>query len=189
GNYEYVIEYRDGFGRVLKSASGTLTTTAGQSTAASATFSYTVVTSTAAAGSSISGYIPLAQVSSIARGSATGTARASGAVVSSNVLTFPEFEANYAGNVNLKVGSQLANGRYNVAVTVFYKNGTVEAKPVFLYEIGPQNAILHTVGWAASIAPAGTTASFGYRPQGSTGAFVAAPVTTSGANHQVALDR
>src|SRR5262249_43007595 len=104
GNYDYIIQYTDSFGRVLKSASGTFGSATGQTTSAGATFNSTQVTSTVTAGSSISGYIPLTQVSSIDHVSATVTDAATGAVVSGNVLTYPEFEANYNGEVNLKLG-------------------------------------------------------------------------------------
>src|SRR5262249_38539647 len=58
-NYDYIIQYTDSFGRVLKSASGTFGSATGQTTSAGATFNSTQVTSTVTAGSSISGYIPL----------------------------------------------------------------------------------------------------------------------------------
>jgi YD repeat-containing protein len=187
-NLDYIVQYTDGFGRVLSSASGTLTPSLRTTTTATATFNYTQITSTPTTGSSISGYIPLSQVSSIDHVSATVTNAATGAAVSS-ALTYPEFEASYNGEVNLSVGSQLANGAYNVAITIYYKNGTVTNQPVFRYEIGPQGgSITHTVSWAASTAPAGTTASFGYRVQGSGAAFTSATVTTSGANQQVAIN-
>jgi hypothetical protein len=95
GNYEYVIEYRDSYGRLLKSAAGSLTSTAGQSTAASATFSYTQLASSAAAGTSIRYFTAAAQWAPVDHVNATVKSQL-GAVVSTAV-TYPEAEAGYNG--------------------------------------------------------------------------------------------
>jgi YD repeat-containing protein len=153
------------------------------------TFSFPQLSSTAAAGSSIGGYIPAAQIPSIDHISAKVTDKGTGVVVANNVLTYPEAEAGYSGQVNLKLGSALANGRYDVAITVYYKDGTVEAKPLFLYEIGLQQVRLQeSIVWAASLKPAGTTASFLYRAAGTNNPWLASAVGVSGANQFVALD-
>src|SRR4030095_2013056 len=100
---EYLIEYRDAWGRVVKSASGAIPLSFSGQTTAQAVFNFTQVTSTPSAGSSIRGYIPLAQVSSIDRVTASVTNAITGAVVTSNVVTYPEDEASYNGEGNLKV--------------------------------------------------------------------------------------
>ncbi len=186
-NYDYVIEYRDSYDRVLKSSSGTFTVAASGTANDTLVFAYTTYSSTASAGSSITGYVAANLASSIERFDAVVKDAASGATVSTAV-TYPEFEPGYAGNVNLKLGSVLADGKYNVTVTRYNKDGTSSAS-TFYYEVGQQTDHLkHTVTWASSTQPAGTTVGFKYRPQGSTGAYTSATVGVSGANHQVVFD-
>src|SRR5438445_11231904 len=69
------------------------------------------------------------------------------------------------------------------------KNCSTLVKPSFTYEVGFQTHIRDTISWPASTQPAGTTASFGWRVAGSTGAYISATIATSGANQQVVLDR
>ena len=56
GNYEYRIQYKDSYGRLLKSSNGSFTSTQGASSSVGATFNYTQLASSAATGSSIRYY-------------------------------------------------------------------------------------------------------------------------------------
>src|SRR5262249_40543288 len=136
GTYEYQLQFKDSFGRVLKSAASPFTVPASGSSTTNTTFSFTQVTSSAAAGSSITGYITAAEVSAIDFVDATVRDLAGNVV--STARTYPEFEPAYNGRVNLKVGAVLADGAYTVTVVIHKKDGTVDTRPAFSYEVGMQ---------------------------------------------------
>src|SRR5262249_33247505 len=136
GTYEYQVQYKDSFNRVLKSASGTFTVTGSGTATTNTTFTFTQITSTASAGSSLSGYITSGEVPAIDFVDATVRDLAGNLV--STARTYPEFEPAYNGRVNLKVGAVLADGAYTVTVTIRKKDGTVETRPAFSYEVGMQ---------------------------------------------------
>lgn len=188
GNYEYQIEYTDAYGRIVKHASGGFASNVAATTNTTANFNYTQVTSTTVAGSSISGYIPLSDVASIEYVDAVVTDRVTGAIVST-ARTYPEFEANYNGEINLSVGQALPDGSYTVAITVRRKNGTIENRPTFTYELGLQSFTRNTLSWPSSVVPPGTAVSFEYRAAGSGGAYNPASVDTVGASQRVVFDR
>ncbi|MFT3736037.1 MAG: hypothetical protein QM776_13595 [Rhodocyclaceae bacterium] len=185
GNYEYKINYTDSYGRIVKSATGTLTSNFGGTTTPTASFSYTQVTSTASAGSSITGYVAAGDVASIEYIDAEVRDRFTNALIST-ARTYPEFESNTSA-VNLKVGAVLANGSYNVTLTYKRKNGATETKPSFVYEVGQQNISQNTVTWPTNLQPSGSTVSFQYRPTGTT-TWLTASISASGSNHQVSLN-
>src|SRR5262249_3098161 len=168
GTYEYQLQFKDSFGRVLKSAASTFTVTASGSSTTNTTFSFTQVTSTAAAGSSITGYITAAEASAI--DFVDAPLRGPPGNVVSTARTYPEFEPAYNGRVNLKVGSALADGgKYNVTIVIHNKNGTLDTRPAFYYEVGPQPFPQRTttVSWQIPVGMAGATAQFTYAPAGS----------------------
>jgi YD repeat-containing protein len=109
GNYEYRIQYKDSYGRVLKSSSGTFNSTRGAASSVAATFNYTVYGSTAAAGTSIRYFSQASQWAPVDHINATVKDQAGNVV--STAVTYPEAEASYNGEVNLKVGAALADGR------------------------------------------------------------------------------
>jgi YD repeat-containing protein len=184
GNYDYQIEYRNAAGQLLKYARGSFTSTQGSGSTVAASF--TTLTSSAAAGSSIRYFTAPAQWAPVERVSAT--VKDSFGNVVSTALTYPDAEASYNGEVNLKTGAVLANGRYTVELSLLNKNGTTTTVAPFLYEVGEQTRLQHTISWAASTQPAATTVLFKYRPQGSTGSYSNAVVSTAGSNQQVLLD-
>jgi hypothetical protein len=74
GSYEYVIQYKDSYGRVLKSSSGNFASTQGGSSSVSASFTRTTYSSSAAAaGSSLRYYTQASQWAPVDHVSATVT--------------------------------------------------------------------------------------------------------------------
>src|SRR5262249_35772705 len=109
--------------------------------------------------------------------------------VVSTALTYPEFEPAYNGRVNLKVGAPLPDGgKFNVTIVIHKKNGTLDSRPAFYYEVGPQPFPQRTttVSWQIPAVVAGATVQFTYAPAGSS-SFTSAAVTQSGASQSVSF--
>src|SRR5581483_7936841 len=180
GSYEYFVEYRDASGQLVKSAGGTLSSVLGQTTTTSAGVS------TSVAGSSIGGYITAAETPTVDYVDAT--VRDVWGNVVSTARTYPGAESDYSGGVNLKLGAVLADGHYTVSISVHKKDGTVDNRAPFAYEVGATTKLQYTLAWSGSVQPANTTPVFMYRPSGSTYAWLAPAVTVSGGNDQVLID-
>jgi YD repeat-containing protein len=180
GNYEYRIQYKDSYGRALKSSNGTFTSTRGGSSSVAATFNYTVYGSAAAAGTSIRYFSQASQWAPVDHINATVKDQAGNVV--STAVTYPEAESGYNGEVNLKTGAALADGRYTIELTVFNKDGSTTAVTPFLYETGEQlySTRTTTVKWSAAGQPAGTTASFAYVRSGQSGETLVTPTLVNG---------
>lgn len=138
GSYEYQILYKDSFGNVVKSASDVFTVS-GAGTGNHVTgFNYNSITSSAATGSSISAYVPPAEYAIIDRVEAKVFLSGTSTQVGATALTYPEAHASYTGQVNLSVGSVLADGKYDVQITKHFKNGNPPATQTVYYEVGLQ---------------------------------------------------
>jgi YD repeat-containing protein len=119
------------------------------------------------AGSSLQQVIPPAQWSQIAKVTATvyentGSAvqaNPSGLRFVSSAETLAEAFPSYQGQVNLSIGQPLANAKYQVHLTVHYKDGQQQSSAPFLYEIGSQQsgALTQTLRWSQQALPAGGT--------------------------------
>lgn len=138
GSYSYKIRYKDQFGNIIKHADGSFNVSGGSNTNQTPTFNTKVVSSGSSGGSSITGYIGSTEANTIdyirARVFIAGTSTQ----VGSDVLTYPEAHSSYNGRVNLKVGSPLSTGKYDVQITKNYKNGTPASTQTVYYEVGQQ---------------------------------------------------
>jgi len=173
GNYEYLLQYRDTFGQVVQSGTGTFSIN-GNNSSVSTSYVTPVRSSSVTTGSSIRGYISAAQASAVDSFTAIVRNADSGQIVST-ATTYPGAISNYAGQVNLSVGSVLPDGRYTVEITQNNRNGT-QSVNTFDYEVGAQNsdALVSTLLFRNDDKPEGTIPEVRFAPVGSPD-FVVAP--------------
>jgi len=166
GDYEYLLQYADSFGKVVKTGTGTFTVSA---TAGSAATNYITPTrdSVTAAGSSISGYVSAGAAASIDYFATTVKDAETGAVVST-ATTYPEVISNYSGQVNLSTGQVLADGQYTVEITQHNRDGS-QSLDSFYYEVGgqPVEKLISSIDFNTGEQPANTTVRVRYAPVGS----------------------
>ena len=182
GSYDYRIRYMKG-SEAVKSASGRLTADNGKTINGSTTFTFDIVELKSVTGTAIKGV----SFSHSGLNKVVATVRKGNSVVATTT-TWPKLYSNYQGEVNLKLGSTLGNGSYQVSLALHYDNGQVQTKTL-RHEIGQQPVKNQVVRWSdAAFAPrAGEVVSFHYRPKGSTGSFQSAAVSRSGNNLSVNL--
>lgn len=125
-------------------------------------------------GSSLQQVLPAAQWSQVAKVTATVyentsdtiNANPTGLRFIGSAETLAEAFPSYQGQVNLSIGQALASSRYQIHVTVQYKDGQQQSISPFLYEVGSQQsgALSQTLTWSQQELPAeGTVHKARYR--------------------------
>ncbi|MBB3063730.1 hypothetical protein, partial [Microbulbifer rhizosphaerae] len=94
---------------------------------------------------------------------------------------------SWSGKVNLRIGSPLPRGKYDVALLITKVDGTTSSD-TFVYESGTQYFYDPTVvSWPLSTQPEGAAVVFRYRTLGSTGSWAEVSPVESGSNHEANL--
>lgn len=166
GDYEYLIQYTDSYGKVIKTGTGTFTVSINPGSSATSYITHER-SSVISSGSSIDGYVTASQAASVDYFSASVKDSDTGLIVNT-AITYPEAISNYAGQVNLSVDQILADGRYTVEVISYYRDGS-QAIDTFDYEVGLQTTDLltSTLIFSTSDQPPNTNVRVRYAPQGS----------------------
>ena len=190
GSYEYVINYRDVTGSVLKTTTDQYTINGIGSNTYVVSFERAMGGETA--GSSIMGYISNTEAATIDYIEAKVYLMGTGTQLGTTALTYPRFQDDTDVNVNLSTGAPLSdNGQYDVVLTKHFKDGSASVTETIYYEVGPQAyaARISVLSWNNGGQPANTSAHFFYALAGSDNFTEVAPSFDSNTNsYQVSFD-
>ncbi|MBB3063729.1 hypothetical protein, partial [Microbulbifer rhizosphaerae] len=190
GNFNFRIDYlngdsQGGVNEVAMQGVGSFSTIATSNQSLSTTFKG-IATTDSASNSSVMKYYTGTLPTNITSIKAVSTNRATG--VSYTAWTYPQDIVrdgfSWDGKVNLRIGSELPNGQYDIALTV---NGSLLPSTIY-YELGTQYEYDPTIiTWPLSTQPEGAAAVFKYRTLGSTGSWAEVSPVESGSNHEANL--
>ncbi|WP_163834199.1 LysM peptidoglycan-binding domain-containing protein [Spartinivicinus ruber] len=156
GELAYKIEYINTAGEVVKSATGTVLSEDNKTANFSSEFISGQHRADNTVGTSIKNYpinlpdVEVQQINAKVYDVVTGN-------LVSEVNTHPTYIAEvlgqYQGEVNLSVGSPLADGRYRVKLQAEDRSGVVHSLEPFIYEIGQQDQSLQIITWPLADMP------------------------------------
>ncbi|MEX2964782.1 hypothetical protein, partial [Microbulbifer sp. TYP-18] len=183
GTYSFRVDYLSGT-EVMLRGENSYTTIATSNQSKSTLFKAQV--KSVSGSSAVNNYSTATNITSI---KAVATNQATGQ--SYTTWTYPQDISGdgfaWNGKINLRIGSKLPNGKYDVALSITKSDGSTSSD-TFVYEEGTQYFYDATVvTWPVAVQPDGASVVFKYRSSGSDNWIDASPVQ-NGANHQATLE-